>query len=303
MKLAKLIKPFRVAKPDKFRLADYDPGDTCGLDIEKDEAKAMLAEGIKRLADLQERLYAQDRLAVLAVFQAMDAAGKDGAIKHVMSGVNPQGCQVHAFKAPSAEELDHDFLWRCAMRLPERGRIGIFNRSYYEEVLVARVHPEILARQKLPDDLSGKDIWKHRFKSIRGFERHLAANGTQTVKFFLNVSYEEQRRRFLERIDEPGKRWKFSMGDVAERKLWSKYMDAYEDAIRNTSEDEAPWYVVPADNKWFARLVVAAVLVDTLENLDLQFPKVEGDVLKELEKVRAALLAEAPGGRGRKSKK
>ena len=303
MKLAKLIKPFRVEKPDKFRLADHDPSDTCGLDIEKDEAKTMLAESIKRLADLQELLYAQDRWAVLAVFQAMDAAGKDGAVKHVMSGVNPQGCQVHAFKAPSAEELDHDFLWRCAMRLPERGRIGIFNRSYYEEVLVVRVHPEILARQKLPDRLAGKDIWKHRFRSIRGFERHIADNGTRTAKFFLNVSHEEQRRRFLERIDEPGKRWKFSMDDVAERKLWDKYMEAYEDAIRNTSSDEAPWYVVPADNKWFARLVVAAVLVDTLENLDLRFPKVEGETFKELEKVRAALLAEAPGVSAPKPKK
>jgi len=303
MKFAKLIKPFRVDKPDKFRLSDHDPCDTCGLDIEKGEAKAMLADGIKRLAELQERLYAQDRWSLLAVFQAMDAAGKDGAIKHVMSGVNPQGCQVHAFKAPSAEELDHDFLWRCAMRLPERGRIGIFNRSYYEEVLVVRVHPEILARQRLPDDLAGKDTWKHRFRSIRGFERHLADNGTRTVKFFLNVSRDEQRRRFLERIDEPAKRWKFSMGDVAERKLWDKYMDAYEDAVRNTSSDEAPWYVVPADNKWFARLVVAAVMVDTLESMDLAFPKIDGAMLKELEKVRAALLAEAPGGNARKSKK
>jgi PPK2 family polyphosphate:nucleotide phosphotransferase len=303
MKLAKFIKSFRVDKPDRFRLSDHDPADTCGLDIEKDDARAMLADGIKRLADLQQKLYAQDRWSLLAVFQAMDAAGKDGAIKHVMSGVNPQGCQVHAFKAPSAEELDHDFLWRCAMRLPERGRIGIFNRSYYEEVLVVRVHPDILARQKLPDELTGKDIWKHRFKSIRGFERHLADSGTRTVKFFLNVSREEQRRRFLERIEEPGKRWKFSMGDVAERKLWDKYMDAYEDAIRNTSSDEAPWYVVPADNKWFARLVVAAVMVDALESLDLKFPKVEGATLKELEKVRAALLAEAPGGNARKAKK
>ena len=302
MKFAKLLKPFRIDDPDKFRLADHDCGETCGLDIDKDEAKAMLADSIKRLAELQERLYAQDRWALLAIFQAMDAAGKDGAIKHVMSGVNPQGCQVHAFKAPSPEELDHDFLWRCAMRLPERGRIGIFNRSYYEEVLVVRVHPEILARQKLPPDLAGKDIWKHRFKSIRGFERHLAANGTRTIKFFLNVSREEQRQRFLERIEEPGKRWKFSMGDVAERKLWDEYMAAYEDMIRNTSRDEAPWYVVPADNKWFARLVVAAAMIDALEALDLKFPKLEGATLKELERTRAALLAEAPGKRARKSR-
>jgi len=302
MKFAKLLKPFRIDDPDKFRLADHDCAETCGLDIDKDEAKAMLADSIKRLAELQERLYAQDRWALLAIFQAMDAAGKDGAIKHVMSGVNPQGCQVHAFKAPSPEELDHDFLWRCAMRLPERGRIGIFNRSYYEEVLVVRVHPEILARQKLPPDLAGKDIWKHRFKSIRGFERHLAANGTRTIKFFLNVSREEQRQRFLERIEEPGKRWKFSMGDVAERKLWDEYMAAYEDMIRNTSRDEAPWYVVPADNKWFARLVVAAAMIDALEALDLKFPKLEGATLKELERTRAALLAEAPGKRARKSR-
>src|SRR5262245_27508782 len=302
-KLSNLVKRYRVDEPEKFRLAKRDPGDTAGLDIEKQAAKDLLAEGIKRLSDLQERLNAQDRWAVLAIFQAMDAAGKDSAIKHVMSGVNPQGCEVHAFKAPSAEELDHDFLWRCAMRLPERGRIGIFNRSYYEEVLVVRVHPEILARQRLPDDLAGKDIWKHRFRSIRGFERHIADNGTRTAKFFLNVSHEEQRRRFLERIDEPGKRWKFSMDDVAERKLWDKYMEAYEDAIRNTSSDEAPWYVVPADNKWFARLVVASVMVDTLEDLGLEFPKVDGAMLKELEKVRAALLAEAPGGNARKSKK
>jgi PPK2 family polyphosphate:nucleotide phosphotransferase len=302
MKIAKLIKPFRIDNPDKFRLADHDCAETCGLDIEKDEAKEMLADSIKRLAELQERLYAQDRWSLLAIFQAVDAAGKDGAIKHVMSGVNPQGCQVHAFKAPSPEELDHDFLWRCATRLPERGRIGIFNRSYYEEVLVVRVHPDILARQKLPPDLAGKDIWKHRFKSIRGFERHLAANGTRTVKFFLNVSREEQRKRFLGRIEEPGKRWKFSMGDVAERKLWDEYMEAYEDVIRNTSREEAPWYVVPADNKWFARLVVAAALVDALESLDLHFPKVEGAALKELEQARAALLAEEPASRRGKSK-
>jgi PPK2 family polyphosphate:nucleotide phosphotransferase len=302
VKFSKLIKPFRIDDPDKFRLADHDPRETCGLDIDKDEAKEMLADSVKRLADMQERLYAQDRWAVLAIFQAMDAAGKDGAVKHVMSGVNPQGCQVHAFKVPSAEELDHDFLWRCAARLPERGRIGIFNRSYYEEVLVVRVHPELLARQKLPKELVGKDIWKHRFKSIRGFERHLTANGTRPIKFFLNISREEQRQRFLERIEEPGKRWKFSMGDVAERKLWDRYMEAYEDMIRNTSREEAPWYVVPADNKWFARLVVAAALTKALEDLDLEFPKVEGAALKELEQVRAVLLAEAPGGQARKSK-
>jgi PPK2 family polyphosphate:nucleotide phosphotransferase len=292
MKLAKIIKRFRIDKPEKFRLADFDPADTCGLDIEKAEAKTMLADGVERLAALQEKLYAQDRWSVLAVFQAMDAAGKDGAIKHVMSGVNPQGVQVHAFKAPSHEELDHDFLWRVAKALPERGRIGIFNRSHYEEVLVVRVHPEYLARQRLPD--GGKDIWEHRFKSIREFERHLARNGVLIVKFFLHVSKEEQRQRFLARLDEPAKRWKFAMGDVAERKLWDKYQHAYEDAIRETSRPEAPWYVVPADKKWFARLVIAEAMVEAMEGLNLELPKVEGPALKELERVRGALMAEAP---------
>ena len=297
MKLAKMIKRFRIDRPDEFRLSDYDPADTCGLDIEKAEAKAMLADGVERLAALQEKLYAQNRWAVLAVFQAMDAAGKDGAIKHVMSGVNPQGCQVHAFKAPSGEELDHDFLWRIAKALPERGRIGIFNRSHYEEVLVARVHPDILARQRLPNALMSKDIWEERFKSIREFERHLARSGTLVLKFFLHVSKEEQRKRFLARLEEPAKRWKFQMEDVAERKLWGKYMHAYEAAIRATSRDEARWYVVPADNKRFARLVIAEAIVEAMEGLKLEFPKVEGAALKELAKVRRALLAE---GRGRR---
>ena len=292
MKLSKIIKRFRIDKPDKFRLSDYDPADTCGLDIEKAEAKAMLADGVERLAALQEKLYAHNRWAVLAVFQAMDTAGKDGAIKHVMSGVNPQGCQVHAFKAPSSEELDHDFLWRLAKALPERGRIGIFNRSHYEEVLVVRVHPEFLARQRLPR--VPKDIWQERFKSIREFERHLARNGVVILKFFLHISREEQRERFLARLEDPAKRWKFEMGDVAERKLWDKYMHAYEDAIRHTSRPEAPWYVVPANNKPFARLVIAEAIVEAMEGLKLEFPKVEGAALKELEKVRRALLAEMP---------
>ena len=292
MKLTKIIKRFRIDRPDKFRLADYNPADTCGLDIEKAEAKALLADGIERLSALQEKLYAQNRWSVLAVFQAMDAAGKDGAIKHVMSGVNPQGCQVHAFKAPSGEELDHDFLWRIAKALPERGRIGIFNRSHYEEVLVARVHPEVLARQRLPKQLTGKNIWGERFKSIRDFESHLARNGVLVLKFFLHVSKEEQRRRLLARLDEPGKRWKFDMSDIAERKLWDKYMQAYEDAIRHTSRPEAPWHVVPADNKPFARLVIAEAIVEAMEGLKLEYPKVEGPALKELEKVRRALLAE-----------
>jgi PPK2 family polyphosphate:nucleotide phosphotransferase len=288
----KLVKRFRIDRPGKFRLADFDPADCAGLDIEKDEAKAMLAEGTKRLGALQERLYAQDRWAVLAIFQAMDAAGKDGAIKHVMSGINPQGVQVFSFKAPSSQELDHDFMWRHAICLPERGRIGIFNRSYYEEVLVVRVHPELLDREKLPPALVTKHIWKERFADIRAFERYFARNGTLILKFFLHVSKEEQRKQFLERLDDPAKRWKFSMGDVAERKLWDRYMDAYQDMIRHTSAAAAPWYVIPADNKWFARLLVAAALVEAMERLDLDFPKVEGAALRELMKARKALLAE-----------
>jgi PPK2 family polyphosphate:nucleotide phosphotransferase len=281
-----------VDKPDKYRLADHDPADTAGLTLDKTEARAMLANGVERLADMQERLYAENRSSVLAVFQAMDAAGKDGAIKHVMSGINPQGCQVHSFKAPSAEELDHDFLWRVAKAVPERGRIGIFNRSHYEEVLVVRVHPELLAKQHLPKAAT-KNIWDQRFKSIRAFERHLAHNGTRVLKFFLHVSKDEQRKRFLARLEEPAKRWKFSMDDVAERKLWDKYMHAYEEAIRATSRSEAPWYVVPADNKWFARIVIASAMVATLEELDPQYPKVDGAALKELEKVRKAFELEA----------
>jgi len=280
MKLTKIVKKFRIDKPDKFRLSDYDPADTGGLDIDKADAKAMLASGIERLSKLQEKLYAQDQWAVLIVLQAMDAAGKDGAIEHVMSGVNPQGCDVH------------DFLWRAARRLPERGRIGIFNRSHYEDVLVVRVHPEMLQRQQLPKSLVTKDIWDERFKSIRNFEQHLARNGVLILKFFLHVSKEEQRKRFLARLDEPAKRWKFEMGDVAERKLWDKYMDAYEDAIRHTSRPEAPWYVVPADNKPFGRLIIAEALVEAMEELKLDYPKVEGAALKELKKVERALLAE-----------
>jgi PPK2 family polyphosphate:nucleotide phosphotransferase len=297
----KLAKRFRVDRPDKFRLATVDPADCAGFDMEKDQAKAMLGDGIKRLSDLQERLYAQDRWAVLAIFQAMDAAGKDGAIKHVMSGINPQGVQVISFKAPSAQELDHDFMWRSVVHLPERGRIGIFNRSYYEEVLVVRVHRELLERQKLPRELVTKRIWQERFDNIAAFERYLARNGTAILKFFLHISKEEQRRRFLDRLDDPGKRWKFSMGDVAERKLWNRYMEAYEDMIRHTSTPEAPWYVIPADDKWFARLMVGAALIGTMEKLDLQFPKVEGAALREMMKVRKALLAEKPSGGRRRT--
>ena len=291
-KLAKFLKRYCVTEGDKFRLADFDPGDTGGLDINKKEAKDLLAEGIARLSELQERLYAQDRWALLAIFQAMDAAGKDGAIKHVMSGINPQGCEVHSFKRPSEEEYDHDFLWRSAKKLPERGRIGIFNRSYYEEVLVVRVHPEALAREKIPDELVGKHIWKERFKDIRSFERYLARNGTRILKFHLRLSKAEQKRRFLERLDTPSKHWKFEIGDLAERKLWDNYMFAYEDMIRNTSTPEAPWFVVPADNKWFSRIVVGAALVQALDSLDLKFPSVRGAKLRGLREARQMLLAE-----------
>ena len=292
MKLDSIAKRFRIDKPGKFSLSEYDPADCCGLTIDKSEAKAMLAEGIERLSGLQERLYASGRWSVLIVLQAMDAAGKDSLIKHVLSGINPQGCEVHSFKQPSAEELDHDFLWRIGTRLPASGRIGIFNRSHYEEVLTVRIHRELLERQKLPRELDGKHIWRHRFDDIRAFEQHLARNGTLVLKFFLHVSRDEQRKRLLDRIEEPVKRWKFSMGDIAERKLWDKYMDAYEDMIRQTSTPEAPWFVVPADNKWFTRLVVAGAIVQELQALKLDFPKVEGKALKELKKVEKALQAE-----------
>ena len=297
MKARKLIKRYRIDHPGRFRLSAIDCADTCGIDFDKDEAKAMLADDIKRLAHLQQRLYADGRWALLIVLQGMDASGKDGIIKHAMTGINPQGCEVHAFKAPSVEELDHDFLWRAARCLPERGRIGIFNRSHYEEVLVVRVHPELLQRQQLPAAVTRKNVWKHRFESIRGFEHHLARNGMVVLKFFLHVSHEEQRKRLLERVDDPAKRWKFSMSDIAERERWDEYMDAYEDMIRETSRHYAPWYVVPADNKPFARLVVASAIIAALEELDLQFPKVEGAMLDELQKVRRALIADGDGKR------
>lgn len=300
MKLENVAKRFRIDKPHKFKLAEHDPADCCGLTLDKTEAKVLLAEGVDRLSDLQQRLYASDRWSVLIVLQAMDAAGKDSLIKHVMSGLNPQGVEVTSFKQPSAEELDHDFLWRIAKRLPERGRIGIFNRSHYEEVLTVRIHPELLARQRLPSELNGEKIWKRRFDDIRAFEQHLARNGTLVLKFFLHMSYEEQRKQFLERIDDPVKRWKFSMGDVAERKLWPQYMAAYEEMIQETSVDTAPWYVVPADNKWFTRLAVAGALVDALEGLKLEYPKVDGNALKELEAARQALMKEQSAKRVRK---
>jgi PPK2 family polyphosphate:nucleotide phosphotransferase len=301
MKTEPFLDQFRIDDPDDFRLSKCDPADTGGLDLDKAEAKEMLAADVKELSELQERLYADDKWSILIVLQAMDAAGKDGVIKHVTTGLNPQGCEVHPFKQPNAEELDHDFLWRANLRLPARGHIGIFNRSHYEEVLVVRVHPELLVKQRIAKQLIDKDIWKQRYSDIRRFERHLVRNGTIVLKFFLNVSKEEQRRRFLDRLDEPGKRWKFSMGDVAERKLWDKYMEAYEDMIRATSREDAPWFVVPADNKPFARLVVAKAVAAAMKGLDLQFPKVDDASLEEFEQVRKALAAE--GGAERKSAK
>jgi PPK2 family polyphosphate:nucleotide phosphotransferase len=287
----KLAKPFRVTD-DSFRLKDIDPGDTLEFTSEdKPRAKEALAMGVDLLAELQDMLYAQDRWGVLLMFQAMDAAGKDGAIKHVMSGVNPQGCQVYSFKAPSAEDLDHDFLWRCIKCLPERGRIGIFNRSYYEETLVVRVHREFLEKQKLPPELVTKDIWKERFQDIRSFERYLTRNGVAIRKFFLHVSNKEQKKRFLERIQEPEKNWKFSANDAKEREHWDDYMEAYEDMIQNTATKEAPWYVVPANNKWFTRVVVAAAVIEALSSLDLHYPKVSDAKLKELAAAKRALNA------------
>jgi PPK2 family polyphosphate:nucleotide phosphotransferase len=283
-------KPFRVSDGKRFRLEDVDPGETLGLKSEdKPRAKEALERGVEALAALQDKLYAQDRWGVLLIFQAMDAAGKDGAIKHVMSGINPQGCQVYSFKAPTSEELDHDYMWRCMKALPERGRIGIFNRSYYEETLVVRVHPEYLAAQKLPPSLVGKRVWDERFQDIRAFERYLSRNGILVRKFFLHVSRDEQRRRFLERIDNPEKNWKFSSADAKERGYWDAYMEAYEDMIRNTATAEAPWYVVPADNKWFTRVVVAAATIDALASLDLAYPEVGEEKLAELAAARKLL--------------
>jgi PPK2 family polyphosphate:nucleotide phosphotransferase len=286
-----LARRYRIDDPKRFRLRDVDPGDTAGLAL-KAQAKDLLARGVERLRELQEKLYAQDRWSVLLIFQAMDAAGKDGTIEHVMSGVNPQGCDVHSFKAPSAEELDHDFLWRTTCRLPQRGKIGIFNRSYYEEVLVARVHPEILGRQKLPKGYVTKKIWKERYEDINALERYLARNGTLIRKFFLHVSKAEQKRRFLSRLEEPSKNWKFSLGDAQERGYWGDYMEAYEDAIRNTSKPWARWHVVPADNKWFTRLAVASAVVDALTSIDLHFPEVDDAQRAQLAKARTALMAE-----------
>jgi len=289
VKLERLVKPYRITRGDKFRLKDIDPGDTGGLDLDRDAATALLRAGTDRLAELQDRLYAQNRWAVLVIFQAMEAAGKDSAIKHVMSGVNPQGCQVHSFKVPSTEELNHDFMWRALCRLPTRGVIGIFNRSYYEETLVVRVHPEILAKQPLPESLVGKNIWSERFQDINAIERYLARNGVVICKFFLHLSRAEQKKRFLERLNKPEKHWKFSANDVAERQHWADYMTAYEDMIRNTATPEAPWHVVPADNKWFTRLVVAGTIISRLEALELAIPMPGPEKQKELKAARLAL--------------
>ncbi len=292
MSHAKLVKPYRIAAGKRFRLKNIDPADTRGLDLNEKEARKLLHKGVERLAELQDMLYAQDRWAVLVIFQAMDAAGKDGAIKHVMSGVNPQGCEVYSFKAPSSEDLDHDFMWRCLCRLPRRGRIGIFNRSYYEETLVVRVRKELLAREQLPEPLITKKIWQERFEDINAIERYLTRNGTVICKFFLHVSKAEQKRRFLARLDEPQKHWKFSPGDVTVRGRWGEYMEAYEEMVRHTATAEAPWHVVPADNKWFTRLVVASAIVDKLESLDLAYPKVNPELRKQQKEARLALKRE-----------
>jgi PPK2 family polyphosphate:nucleotide phosphotransferase len=285
----KLVKIYRIDHGEHFKLKDYDPADT-GQWRSKEHAEEAIQEGIARMADLQDKLYAQDRWAVLLIFQGMDAAGKDGVIKHVMSGVNPQGCQVYSFKVPSEQELQHDFLWRTTRDLPERGHIGIFNRSYYEEVLVVRVHNDYLGNEKMPAALVTKKIWQERFEDIHAFERHMARNGTVIRKFFLHLSKKEQERRFLARLEEPEKNWKFSAADIREREFWDDYQHAYEDMIRNTSSEHAPWYVVPADHKWFTRLVVSAVIVHTLDSLKLCYPKVDAAKRKELESAKKLLL-------------
>lgn len=288
----KLAEPFCITHGEKFRLKDHNPAETGNLGSEdKPQAKEALAMGTELLAKMQDMLYAQDKWAVLLIFQAMDAAGKDSAIKHVLSGVNQQGCDVHSFKAPSSDDLDHDYLWRCMKVLPNRGHIGIFNRSYYEETLVVRVHPELLEKQKLPLELIGKDIWDERFKDIRAFERYLGNNGVVVRKFFLNVSRKEQKNRFLERIENPDKNWKFSSADVKEREHWDEYMEAYEDMIRHTATKNSPWYVVPADNKWFTRIVVAGAIIDALDSLNLAYPEVSPEQKAELTAAKKELIA------------
>jgi PPK2 family polyphosphate:nucleotide phosphotransferase len=288
----KYVQPFRITKGNGFQLKNFDPGDTLGLKMSRGEASALLQQGTQWLAEEQDMLYAQDRWSLLLVFQAMDAAGKDGTIKHVMSGVNPQGCQVFSFKQPSQEDLSHDFMWRYSRRVPERGKIGIFNRSYYEEVLILRVHEAILRQQKVPQPLIGKHIWEERLTDIAHFEDYLTRQGIIVLKFFLHLSREEQKKRFMKRLDEPEKNWKFSASDVHERKFWNDYMQAYEQAIRATAAKHAPWFVVPADNKWFTRLVVSAAIVEAVEHLDLTYPKVDAEKKKELAAARAVLARE-----------
>lgn len=290
--LEKLLVNYRVDSGDGFKLQDFDPSSTDGMEEGKERAQALLVRGVDWLSELQDRLYAQDKYALLCVFQAMDAAGKDGTIKHVMSGVNPQGCQVYSFKQPSSEDLDHDFMWRYMKCLPERGRIGIFNRSYYEEVLVVRVHDQLLQKEKIPERLITKKIWNERLQDIKAFERYLSRNGVVVLKFYLNLSKQEQKKRFLARIDVPEKNWKFSSADVEERGYWKDYAKAYQEAIAGTASAEAPWYIVPADNKWFTRLVVIAAIVKTLEKLDLRYPQLEKDQLKNLEKAKLMLQSE-----------
>jgi PPK2 family polyphosphate:nucleotide phosphotransferase len=290
--IQKYVHPFRVANGKGFQLKDFDPDDTRGLKMEKGDAAELLQRGTQWLAEEQDMLYAQDRWSLLLVFQAMDAAGKDSTIKHVMSGVNPQGCQVFSFKQPSREDLAHDFLWRYVSRLPERGNIGIFNRSYYEEVLVVRVHEEVLKRQRLPPSVMSKRIWDERLADIAHFEDYLTRQGVIILKFFLHVSREEQKKRFMKRLDSPEKNWKFSASDVHERKYWNDYMRSFEEAIKATASEHAPWYVVPADNKWFTRLVVAAAIVEVVEHLDLTYPKVSAEQKKELAAARTELARE-----------
>jgi PPK2 family polyphosphate:nucleotide phosphotransferase len=289
----KLVDRYLIRNGDKFRLKDFDPDDTADFKLTKEAARDILKEGVNELRQLQEKLFAQDRWALLLVFQAMDAAGKGGAIEHVMSGVNPQGCEVFSFVRPSEQERDHDFLWRHVIRLPERGRIGIFDRSHYEEVLTVRVHPEILASQKIPRELVSKHVWKERFKDIRAFESYLARQGYKIRKFFIHISRKEQLQRFRKRLDEPEKNWKFKLGDLKERTLWPQYMDAYEDLIRNTATRDAPWVIVPGNKKWFARLLVAATVINALDEMDLRFPKLDGAQLRELRQGRKLLESAA----------
>ena len=297
--LKPFIAPFRFDGSGDFHLKSHRTNEKGGLD--KDKAEKILEANRKRLSDFQEKLYAHDRWSVLLIFQGMDASGKDSAIKSVFEGVNPQGCEVYSFKQPTPHELDHDFLWRSVIALPQRGRIGIFNRSYYEECLVTRVHPDILAKEKIPPKLITRNIWRERFEDISAFERYLAHNGTVILKFFLNISKEEQRGRFLDRLDEPSKNWKFSMGDIAERALWGRYQAAYQDMVGHTSTDVAPWYVVPADHKWFARLVIGSTIVSALDRLDLHFPKVDKAERSEFKQVRQALLEEGKGSAAKKA--